>query len=131
MCSELSRTNVFDALKERRCYATTGTPIALSFTVDGEPMGSELAVSRRGHRPEIKITCRGTNGIDHVRIVKDGRYAVTDFAHGEREYSLGWIDSDPPARGGSYYYVRVVQKDRESAWSSPIWIEHKEHSHVV
>jgi hypothetical protein len=25
-------------------------------------------------------------------------------------------------RGFSYYYVRVVQKDAEMAWSSPVWL---------
>lgn len=122
MATELTRDAVFTALRDRRCYGTTGVPIALRFNLDGEEMGSELGAFQADRKPELEIECRGTNGIDHVRIVKNGRTVVTDFAHGERDYSLQWKDPEPPGETGAYYYVRVVQVDRESAWSSPIWI---------
>jgi hypothetical protein len=122
VASELSRDAIFCALRDRRCYATTGAPIALSFSVDAEDMGTEIAAADPRKRPELEIRCRGAAGIDHVRIVKNGRTVVTDFAHGERDYSLRWIDPDPPGGSVACYYVRVVQVDRESAWSSPIWV---------
>ena len=122
MASELTRDAVFTALRDRRCYATTGVPIVLRFNLDGEEMGSELGAFQADHKPELEIECRGANGIDHIRIIKNGRTVVTDFAHGERDYSLRWKDPEPPGDTGAYYYVRVVQVDPESAWSSPIWI---------
>ena len=121
LAPDLSRDSVFSALWNRRCYGTTGVPIALSFTLDGELMGSEIESYAADRRPELEIKCRGAGGIDHVRIVKNGRTVVTDFAHGERDYSLRWCDPEPGGNSDSYYYVRVVQGDRESAWSSPIW----------
>jgi hypothetical protein len=39
---ELTREAVFDALRERRCYGTTGPRIDLSFQIDREQMGSVL-----------------------------------------------------------------------------------------
>jgi len=32
---------------------------------------------------------------------------------------------DPPA-GTSFYYLRVVQDNDEQAWSTPIWVTHRE-----
>jgi len=40
----LTRDAVFDALRERRCYGTTGPRIDLSFQIDRRPMGSVLEV---------------------------------------------------------------------------------------
>ncbi len=44
LAPELTRDAVFDALRERRCYGTTGPRIDLSFEIDGQPMGSVLEV---------------------------------------------------------------------------------------
>ena len=59
---ELAREAVFDAIRNRRTYGTTGSRIYLEFTVNGEPMGGETVLDRRrsaggsarggaGHRP--------------------------------------------------------------------------------
>jgi hypothetical protein len=44
LAPELTRDAVFDALRERRCYGTTGPRIDLAFEIDGQPMGSVLDV---------------------------------------------------------------------------------------
>jgi hypothetical protein len=41
---ELTRKAVFQALRERRCYGTTGPRIDLSFQIDRQPMGSVLEI---------------------------------------------------------------------------------------
>jgi hypothetical protein len=85
-------------------------------------MGSEIGLHSAGKRPLVSVRCEGSNGIDHIRIVKDGRVVHTHPCHGEWTCDLEWED---PAFGQdrpSWYYARVVQVDRESAWSSPVWI---------
>ncbi len=121
LTNELTRENVFDALYARRCYATSGVPIYLSFEINGSVMGSELPALSDGC-PVLRVTCDGANGIDHIRIVKDGQFAHTHFCHGEWHSELEWADDHYDPSRPSFYYVRVVQVDGESAWSSPIWI---------
>lgn len=122
LCSSLTRHNVFDALHARRCYATTGPPIVLQFEVDGAVMGSELPALATGRRPNLHCIVRGTNGLDHVRIVRNGRVALTMPCHGERDIDIEWEDPDYREDVPSWYFARVVQQDLESAWSSPIWV---------
>lgn len=119
---ELTREAVFEALFERRCYATTGPPILLYVTLDGEPMGRRISFPGRA-RPQLSVVCRGTTGIDHVRIVRNGRVVLTHPCHGERTLCLEWEDAAWTGERPASYYVRVVQRDRESAWSSPIRLE--------
>jgi len=50
LAPELTRDAVFDALRQRRCYGTTGPRIDLAFEIHGQPMGSVLEVLR-GREP--------------------------------------------------------------------------------
>lgn len=122
LTDELTREAVFDALYARRCYATTGPPIGLDVTLDGALMGGELPQLAGGRRPKLAIRCEGSAGIDHIRIVKNARVVATLPCHGEFAADAHWEDRDYDNEKPNSYYVRVVQKDRESAWSSPIWV---------
>jgi hypothetical protein len=37
--------------------------------------------------------------------------------------TLDYTDA-APRPGENYYYVRVIQMDRNMAWSSPIWVKY-------
>lgn len=123
LAPELTRAAVFDALYARRCYATTGVPIVLDLTVNGAVMGSALTACPAGTVPQLRLRCRGAGALDHVRIVKNGSVVHTRFCHGEETCALEWEDADYDPALPASYYVRVVQTDRESAWSSPVWVE--------
>ena len=122
LADELTRPAVFQALHDRRCYATTGVPIVLHFDVDGHPMGSECPAPRPGHRPVAHVKCAGSNGLDHVRLIKNGRVVLTAACHGEWACDIEWADPALDPQSPDVYYARVVQVDGESAWSSPVWI---------
>ena len=40
----------------------------------------------------------------------------------QKELTLSYLDKDPQP-GAGYYYVRVIQDNREIAWGSPIWVK--------
>jgi hypothetical protein len=122
LCDELTRHSVFDALHDRRCYATTGVPILLSFNINGSMMGSEIQALQNGKLPVLQVKCIGTNGISQIRIVKNSGVVASISCNGEFETELEWVDTAYSNKEPANYYVRVIQRDYESAWSSPIWI---------
>jgi len=122
LTSELTREAVWDALYARRCYATTGTPIALDVTLNGAVMGSERAALAIGDVPRLSVNCVGSNGIDQIRVIKNGRVVYCELGYGSPTVSFEWQDPSYDRAEPSGYYVRVVQVDHESAWSSPIWL---------
>lgn len=122
LVERLTRHEVFDALHSRRCYATTGVPIVLDFRIGDAVMGTEMAALGAGRRPVLEVSGTGSNGLDHVRIMRNARPVATIPCHGERRVSLQWEDPSYSGDEPASYYVRLVQQDRESAWSSPIWI---------
>jgi hypothetical protein len=122
LAEALTRQAVYEALYQRRCYATTGVPIVLDVSLNGGLMGQELPALPLGSRPRLAVRCQGSNGLEQIRVVKNGRVAYAEPCFGARDADLVWGDAHYQRDEPSSYHVRVVQVDRESAWSSPIWV---------
>src|SRR5690606_25572839 len=114
--AERNRASVLEALRTRRCFATTGVPIELSVTLDGHVMGSQT----RLERGTLEIGVRATALISDVIVVQ--RDSETPLSvEGTTWSGAEDVESGEP---GDFVYVRVVQRDGEMAWSSPIWFTH-------
>jgi hypothetical protein len=133
----LTREALWDALHERRCYATTGERILLDFTLalDGatHPMGHDAAVTLRdaGART-LRARVAGTATIDRVELLRNNE-VIFSAAPGREEFDVTWTDDAPAPsvtlqptfpddRPFLFYYLRVTQANRQLAWSSPIWL---------
>jgi hypothetical protein len=117
LAESLDRNSVFDALKSRRAYATTGEPIELGFSYGDKLMGQQCV---RSSEP-FRVTVRGTQLITRVDLIKNGRVLVSE-APQNHEFVAEWFDSEASGRATDYYYVTARQSDGERAWSSPLWI---------
>ena len=65
--SDLTRESIFEALKGRRCYGTTGERILLKVLADGHPIGDEYTIDRP---PEIQVYAIGTNALERVELYR-------------------------------------------------------------
>ena len=91
--------------------------------VDGQGhtylMGDALAAPTA---PHLKVKVFGTDTLQRVEIIKDGKFVFTTSPQG-KSAEFTYVDNEPP-QGESWYYVRVTQMDRNLAWSSPIWVKY-------
>jgi hypothetical protein len=107
-----------DGLRGRCCYGTTGAKIFLDLRVAGHIMGEKIQGDAPGAVP-VEITVHCPREIDRIEVCRNNQFIYTSQPKGRRA-NLTFIDKDP-LEGRSYYYVRVLQKDEEIAWSSPVW----------
>lgn len=125
LARELTRDAIFDALRDRRNYAINHARIGVDFRINGEVMGSEI---ESVGVPRIAVDVRGTDIIEEVAIVRDGK-VLRAMQPRARDFHFEETDANFP--GESYYYVRVIQADRDEhgnrshAWSSPIWVRRR------
>ncbi|MBN2574121.1 MAG: CehA/McbA family metallohydrolase [Deltaproteobacteria bacterium] len=117
--AEPTRSGILDALRMRRCFATTGVRIHLNVDFDGAPMGAELPAGTAGR---LGLRVRGTAPLARVTIVRPGGDTVigAGVECGDLEATVDIVPD--PKRSWEYLYLQVVQSDGEMAWSSPIWI---------
>ncbi|MGH9326613.1 MAG: DUF3604 domain-containing protein [Terriglobia bacterium] len=124
----LTREEIFDGLHGRRTYGTTGVGILLDFSINGEPMGSQISAT---NSPELEVEAHGTDDIEFIQVLRysksDGAFLVihTLFPEGP---DFTWRQADTTFQEDSVYYVRLrqarlVRTRVAMAWSSPIWVK--------
>lgn len=117
---EFTRDGIFDALRARRCYGTTGARIVVRFALGDTPMGGEVAVRDLSGPPEFTVQVIGTTAIARCELVRNNQ--VIDRASAPGLDLAVTLSDYRPAQAGDYYYLRVAQADGQMAWASPIFI---------
>ena len=126
---ELSRDGIIDALRARRCFATTGNRTAIDFRVNGAMMGQEINADAA---PVLSWRVAPHASLEKIEIVRDGEVAFSSHAA-----TSAWTDTAARA-GDHWYYLRVKEKGVHKryphnvapawgkwAWSSPVWVDVK------
>lgn len=128
---ELTRRGIFEALKERRTFATNGPRMILTFNVNGAFMGTESTIDAGEARVLCgrAITCDAIEGVD---VIRNGEVVRTLDGNGQADMAIEWRDSEAlagllPERELSderfcYYYLRVRIVNGGVGWSSPVWV---------
>jgi len=116
---ELTRESLWQAMKVRRTYATTGARIVLEFSVGSAPMGS---VIKRwpGGAARFRARVEGTADIAHLELVRNGE-TVERLPGRGRSMVYEWARNAQPGTE-QWFYVRVTQVDGQMAWASPVWL---------
>lgn len=118
LAEDSTREAIFDAIKNRRCYAAT-EDIAVDVKIGAHGMGEEF---RTDAAPTLTMKVIGARPLASIQILKDSDIIQT-FTPGKDTFQERWTDPTP-SRGTHYYYVRAQQADGELAWSSPTWVEY-------
>ena len=127
----LTKADIFEGLRARRCYATTGIKMLMDFYLNGKPMGSEVQSEPDAAR-NLRVYVAGTDRIEAVEIVRNGQTVHTVMGGSQPVMDIEWTDTTDMseyalhAEGRApfvYYYVRVIQRDWEMGWTSPVWVD--------
>lgn len=130
MTDTLNRDAIFNALRERRCYATTGERILLEFSVDETSMGQSTSRSP-DDTVEVKLRVWGTAILLRVEILRyrfdqDDEFVTIKSIAPKPEGLDAAVEVTEEITGPCVYYARVTQEPMnvpEMAWSSPVWVD--------
>ena len=109
---QLTREGLWESLKARRCYGTTGQRILLEVTADGHPMGSSYQTDLP---PEISVRAIGTAAIERVDIFR-GVVPVYTFPEtiswAENRVRVAWSGQRIRARNRLVRWDGTLEIDR-------------------
>lgn len=119
LAKELTREALFDAMRKRHVFATSGIKPRMDFRVNGHIMGEEITIPR-DEPVRVSIDLAGRHRVRWVTIVRNNK---DWYQYGGDGFTTRFTveDEDPP-EGTAWYYARVEYHGPEMAWSSPIWV---------
>ena len=115
----LTREAVWEALYNRRCYATTGPRMIIDFRINGHCMGEEINLEEET-TANISVEVYAEDIIKEVVIIKNGCNYQT-YHPASKEIKIVCEDNLREKRT-DYYYIRIVQENNDMGWTSPIWV---------
>lgn len=115
----LTRADLLQALRDRRCYATNGARIEVDLDVDGTLMGGETTAPI-GAMVTATLQVVGTDTPTRLELVRNGVVVATktDCVAAACALSAPVTVADEH----TFVYGRVEQAGGVRAWSSPVWV---------
>ncbi len=120
------RRDIVESMRKRHAYGATDNIVLDVRARDRQGrewmMGDSFAAPAA---PVLHVNVLGTAPIQIIEIVKNGKFIYQTQPNAETaEFDFSDTATSP---GQSWYYVRVIQEDRNLAWSSPIWVNYSGH----
>ena len=87
LAKECTRESIWEAISNRRTYATTGDRIIVDFDINGYKMGS--VIREKLNKVDVSFWIKGGYAIDRVELIKNG-YVYDTYIHSgkwEKEFS--------------------------------------------
>ena len=117
LAETLTEEALYDAMKDRRVYATQDSDLTVYYTLNGAVMGSILPKSKEAEIT-VFLSDPTDEAIGNVEVVADGRTVLTEQV-GTPAQMLELSVSG----GYSYYYLRITQPDGDVAVTAPVWMD--------
>jgi hypothetical protein len=74
--NDLGAPSLFEAIRARRTYATSGERIALEFTLNGQPMGAEMPFASER---EIDVRVDSPDSVEMIELIRNGKVIERHF----------------------------------------------------
>lgn len=111
-----TRDAIFDALKARRCYGTTGARIELDFTIDGHPMGSVINLDQPS---PMRARVHGDAGIESLALYKGKQI----FAIARYQPSMPFEHASQKCIRVTWRGARMRGRGRRVDWSGKLHVK--------
>ena len=121
LTDDFTEEGIYQAIRDRRIYATEDKNLEITYTLNGEMLGS--IIEEVPDTAQIAVSVYDPDSTDSIArvevVVNSGAVAYTwdDPA----ELMTGELTCTIPA-SYSYYFIRVTQGDGDIAVTAPVWV---------
>ncbi|MFT3979286.1 MAG: lamin tail domain-containing protein [Ferruginibacter sp.] len=116
----LTETAVLQAMRQMNFYATQDCSAKISFSIEGQPMGS---VMLRSGAPQLTVECQTASPVTTVRIMygTPGSGSFPTELSSFSTASVSYTDISLGNFGERYYYLEITEADGSRIVTAPIW----------
>ncbi|MFC4810872.1 CehA/McbA family metallohydrolase [Paenibacillus sp. GCM10023250] len=115
---KLSKEDVYKAIRSGMLYGTNGD-IDLEFTVNGQPIGSDVTVDPAGGDAAITLSGSAPGGVTAARLIKNGAILQEYKSLSGTSWTQTVQDAAMP---GDFYRMELEGAGGKFAFSNPIWV---------
>lgn len=122
LATSLTRANILDGLKRMRFYSSDDWNVKINFSINAQPMGS---IYMQAGSPTLSVSVTDPDGenVSSITVyygVPGSGVSPTVLTSNSNSSILNYTHAISN-NGSYYYYLRVVQTDGNTIWTSPIW----------
>lgn len=125
IAEELTPESLLEAIRARRTYAATDNIIldVKYRSSEGDHLLGEIFESKTPLK--IRANMIGTDEIKQIDIIRNNTIVHTYYPK-QITFNFEYVDNEMNNRE-NYFYLRIIQKDGEMAWGSPVWVTYKDY----
>ena len=118
----LNRTEIYNAFRQRRFYASDDWNLEVNFKIQNQPMGSEIT---NAGNPTLSVSINdpdleSTTSVTVFSGVAGSGSAPTQLTSVNNSNSFNYTHL-ASSNVEYYYYLYIVQADGDKIWTAPIW----------
>ncbi|WP_238886153.1 CehA/McbA family metallohydrolase [Clostridium sp. YIM B02551] len=126
LADSLSRDNIYDAIRNRRTYATEDNDLKIKYTLNDAVMGTIFDSKPNDVDIKVDLEDPDNEALGKVSVIVDGGKELESKTLTTSKDSL---EFKLPAEY-SYYYIKVVEADKDTAVTAPVWISETDKSGI-
>ena len=117
LAQELTEESLYEAMRNRRVYATEDCDLEIRYCLNGSIMGSIL--KEPAHTVTVSLMDPTDTAIGLVEVVANGDVTIARRQVDSPTQRLEIPVSDEH----TYYYLRITQADGDIAVTAPVWVD--------
>lgn len=120
LADSLTEENIYDAMRNCRVYATEDNDLSIYYTLNDYIMGSVLDKDLVGDKVTIKVDLKDPtdSAIGTVQVIANGGVVVASQKVDANDTTVSFeVDNKY-----SFYYIKVVENDKDIAVTAPVWV---------
>lgn len=120
LVDELTRENIYDAMRNYRIYATEDNDFEITYKLDDNIMGTILEKDDVGEDVTITVDMKDPtdSAIGKVEVIVNGGLSIANQTFNTNTATATFVLPS----SYSYYYIKITQADGDIAVTAPVWV---------
>ena len=123
LATDLNKDSILNGLKNKRTYVTNNANLNLEFTINNSHMGAIIQIPSKLNFNISAIDSNYQNKIKKIYIISNNNKVLKNIDCNsyltKYEFTLKEFEKY------SYYYLIIMQENKKTTVSAPIWVESK------